>query len=280
MRLEDLKRTHLLKAYDEWSDRKVSARTLLHAHDLMRAALNMAVGDEYITRNPVRSIASGDLPKAKRYESRILTESQLQALLAAGKRPTQRSINRRYLSAYPAVFFAAYTGARRGEELATRWRDLNLDDGSVIISRSLSETKYGRNFKEPKHDRARTISISKALVAVLRAHRASQAAERLAMGAGYQDQDLIFARPDGSPIPPWNFGSAFRDLVKRSGVPRIRLHDLRDTHASLLAKAGVPLHVISRRLGHSSITITADRYLGMYRDQDEAAASAFKRLVG
>ena len=157
---------------------------------------------------------------------------------------------------------------------------MTLEEGTVTISRSLSETKGSRTFKDPKNGETRTISISTALVAVLRSHRAAQAAEKLALGAGYEDQDLVFARPDGSPIPPWNFGSAFRDLVKRSGVPRIRLHDLRDTHASLLAKAGIPLHVISRRLGHSSITITADRYIGRYRDQDEAAASAFERLVG
>jgi integrase len=91
---------------------------------------------------------------------------------------------------------------------------------------------------------------------------------------------LAFARPDGSPIPPWNFGSAFRDLVVRAGVTRIRLHDLRDTHASLLAKAGVPIEVVSKRLGHSTIAITVDRYLVVYRERDEAAALAFEALVG
>ncbi len=80
-------------------------------------------------------------------------------------------------------------------------------------------------------------------------------------------------------MTPWNFGAAFRDLVRRADVSRIRLHDLRDTHASLLAKAGVPIEVDSKRLGHSTIAITVDRYLVVYRDRDEAAASAFDKLV-
>jgi integrase len=75
-------------------------------------------------------------------------------------------------------------------------------------------------------------------------------------------------------------GSAVRDLILRAGVTPITLHGLRDTHASLLAKANVPLEVVSKRLGHSNIGITAERYLDVYSDRDVAAASAFERLVG
>jgi integrase len=84
---------------------------------------------------------------------------------------------------------------------------------------------------------------------------------------------------DRTPIRPWNFGAAFPYLVKRAGVSKIRLHDLRDTHASLSAKAGVPLEVISKRLGHSSIAITMDRYMTVYRARDEAASESFAGLL-
>ena len=80
-------------------------------------------------------------------------------------------------------------------------------------------------------------------------------------------------------MTPWNFAAAFKDLVARAGVTRITLHDLRDTHASLLAKGGVPIEVISNRLGHSCISITVDRYVTVYQDRDAAAAAAFDRLV-
>jgi integrase len=284
IRLGKLKTTDLVLAYASWSQMDVSARTLLHAHDLMRNVLNRAVKWGIVPRSVADSIDSDDLPKAKRPESVVLDELELRRLLEAAKNPTKRSVGRGYLSSHgafhPAVAFAAYTGARRGEVLALRWSEVNLDAGTVTISRSLSETRDGLTVKEPKSGRSRTISISSALTGVLRSHRATQAAEKLALGAAYRDEGLVFARPDGSPIPPWNFGAAFRDLVRRAGVTRIRLHDLRDTHASLLAKAGVPIEVVSKRLGHSNIAITVDRYLVVYRDRDEAAASAFEQLVG
>jgi integrase len=78
-------------------------------------------------------------------------------------------------------------------------------------------------------------------------------------------------------VTPWNFGAAFKDLVARAKVTPITLHDPCDTHASLLAKAGVPLEVIAQRLGHSCIGIRVERYLTVYRDR--AAAASFGRIV-
>ncbi|MFY9884130.1 MAG: tyrosine-type recombinase/integrase, partial [Candidatus Cybelea sp.] len=114
----------------------------------------------------------------------------------------------------------------------------------------------------------------------LRTHELKQAEARLGVGTVYRDEDLVFAHADGSPIDPWNFDRAVGDLIRRSGVTRITLHGLRDTHASLCAKAGVPLEVVSQRLGHASIGITAERYLHVYSDRDADAADAFRRLVG
>jgi integrase len=161
-----------------------------------------------------------------------------------------------------------------------RWRDLDIDNGTATIARSLTDAPRGRlSFKTPKNGKPRTIFISTQLVATLRSHRVAQAAERLALGHAYHDEELVFAGPDGHPIRPWNFTEAVGDLVTRAQVTRITLHDLRDTHASLLAKAGVPIEVVSQRLGHSTISITVDRYITVYRDRDMAAAHAFDRLV-
>ena len=255
-----------------------------HAADLIRNVLNRAVKWNIIMRNPALLVDADDLPRLRRPESTVLTEVELGRLLEEARRPTQRSRKRGYLSAYPAFFpavaFAAFTGARRDEILAVRWRDLDLDNGLVTIARSLTDAPRGiLSFKDPKNGKSRTICISGQLVAILRSQRVAQAAERLALGRAYHDEDLVFAQPDGHPIPPWNFAEAFCDLVRRAGVTRITLHDLRDTHASLLAKAGVPIEVVSQRLGHSTISITVDRYITVYRDRDMAAADAFDRLV-
>jgi integrase len=174
------------------------------------------------------------------------------------------------------VFFAAYTGCRRGKVLALRWQDVNFDDSTVTISRSLTERL---EFKTPKNDKSKTLTMPQALVAALKTHRAGQAKGRLFLGPAYKDQSLVLAHADGSPIAPWNFGRAVRDLMLRTGITGT-LHSLRDTHASLLAKAGVPIEVVSKRLGHSSIGVTCERYLDVYTDRDAAAATAFERLVG
>jgi integrase len=101
----------------------------------------------------------------------------------------------------------------------------------------------------------------------------------LALDDAYHNGGLVFAMADGQPVSPWTFTASFRYLVKRAQVPYIRLHDLRDTHASLLAKHGVPLEVVSKRLGHSAIGITADRYLHIYRSRDAQAAEVFELLA-
>lgn len=95
---------------------------------------------------------------------------------------------------------------------------------------------------------------------MLKAWKARQAAERLQMGAGWHDGDLVFTLPDGRPYHPERFSREFDRRVERHGVPRIRLHDLRHTWATLALAAGVPLKVVSERLGHATTAITADVY--------------------
>lgn len=90
----------------------------------------------------------------------------------------------------------------------------------------------------------------------------------------------MFARPDDSFARRWNYAAAVKDLAKRTSVKPISLHDLRDTHASLLAANGVPVEVASKRLGHSNIGVTAERYLHIYSERDAAAASVFDTLCG
>lgn len=110
-------------------------------------------------------------------------------------------------------------------------------------------------------------------MAELRAHKAVQTEERLLWSPAYQDGDLIFCRPDGHPHDVDVVSQRFDSAVSQAGVKRIRFHDLRHTHATLLLRAGVHLKVVQERLGHASISITADRYSHLAPDmQDEAAA--------
>ncbi len=286
MQAKQLRPHHLMATYSDWLEhgregrKAVSAKTIRHAHELLRNILNWGVRRELLSRNVAALVADDDLPKAVQPKPLALTDDELRKLLGEAKNPTSRSKKRGYLSSqpwfYPAVAFAAYTGARRGECMALRWQDVNFDEKCVTIARSLTERM---TFKGPKNDKSRTIAMSDALCEILRSRRALQANEREALEDSCKDQDLVFTRADGSPINPWNFARAVRDLILRSGVTPIT-HGLRDTHASLCAKAGVALEVVSNRLGHASIEVTAARYLHVYSERDAEAASAFDRLVG
>jgi len=287
-KVADIRQGDLVDAYAEWRakggrNKPVSGRTVHHVHDLMRCVLNFGVRRDLVARNVAALVPAEDLPRAPKPEPKALDEEEIKRLLEAAREPSSRSSKRSYLSAEPwfapAVAFSIYTGARRGEVVALKWSDLNLNAKSVTIRRSLAETKTaGRFFKEPKNGKARTIALPAPLVATLERHRKRQDQERKALGSGYKDDDLVFARPDGSFAKPWNYASAVRDLARRAKVKPITLHDLRDTHASLLAKNGVPLEVVSKRLGHSSVGVTAERYLHVYSDRDAAAASVLDTL--
>jgi integrase len=287
MQAKRLRPHHLTTAYSDWLEhgregrKNVSGKTIRHAHELLRNVLNWGVRRELLSRNVAALVSNDDLPKVIIPKPVALTDDELRKILTEAKSPTSRAKKRGYLSSQPwfhsAVTFAAYTGCRRGEVVALRWSDISFENKSVNIARSLPERM---TFKAPKSDRARTLRMGPSLCATLQAHRAAQAEQRRECGANYKDEDLVFAHADGSPINPWNFGRAVRDLILRAGVTSITLHGLRDTHASLCAKAGVPLEVVSKRLGHASIGITASRYLHVYSDRDADAADAFDKMVG
>jgi integrase len=151
----------------------------------------------------------------------------------------------------------------------------------VTIRRALARTHTrGIFFKEPKNGKARTIALPAPLVTILDQHRSVQQQEQNALGNGYKDGDLVFARPDGSIVNPRNFGNRVIELAVRAKVRPITAHCLRDTHASLLAKKGVPIEVVSKRLGHADIRVTTERYLHVYNDRDAAAASVLDTLCG
>ncbi|HZT11900.1 MAG TPA: site-specific integrase, partial [Candidatus Baltobacteraceae bacterium] len=137
----------------------------------------------------------------------------------------------------------------------------------------------GLAFKGTKSGKVRIISMHQDAFDALKHHRAEQNKHRLALGEAYEDHGLVFARPDGTPINPHAFGDAFRTLVKRADIPRIRLHDLRHTHVSLLLKSGASLKVVSERAGHATVGITGDIYAHALPGMDRTAADGFGSLL-
>ena len=123
------------------------------------------------------------------------------------------------------------------------------------------------------------MALDDSTVAALRIHRTRQLEERLALGAGYVDEDLVVCQIDGRPLNPKTLSDIFTRRVARSGLPRIRLHDLRHTHATLALRAGIHPRVVQERLGHANVGITLDTYSHVDLDMQAAAARVVALLV-
>lgn len=252
----------------------LAASSVQYVHRIIRKALNDAVRKGLIPRNPA---LLADPPKrdsarkTKRYdEMQVWTAPQLQTFL--------RLVDRQRLA--PALILTAHTGMRRGEVAGLRWADVDFDAKLIHIRQAIVVVEYGIEFTDLKSENGeRTIDVNDDVIRALQACRRRQAEERLLLGAGYEDHDLVFARADGTPTHPETISGTFERLVERSDLPRIRFHDLRHTHATLLLKAGVPIKVVSERLGHATASFTLDVYGWVLPGMQAEAAATFSRLM-
>ena len=193
-----------------------------------------------------------------------LTADQAARLLEAIKR------NRVY---WP-VLIALCTGMRRGEILALRWKNIDLDRGVARVVESLEQTKAALRFKAPKTEKARAITLPSFTVEELRRLKRQQAEELLALGVRQSGETLVCCRYDGEPMPPRSLTHEFAKVAGRvNDVPRVRFHDLRHSHATQLLSAGVHPKIAQERLGHSTITTTLDLYSHVTETMQEDAAA-------
>lgn len=177
----------------------------------------------------------------------------------------------------PLWWTAAYTGMRRGELLALRWADVDLGRGVVTVARAVGEGDGKAVYeKAPKSGAgARQVELDDETVEVLRGHRKAQLELRMKLGAGWRDNGLVFCGLDGSPMVPNRVTERWRALAKKTapavGLPTIRLHDLRHSHATQLLAAAVRPDVVTERLGHSSVAFTLSQYAHVYEGDQKAA---------
>jgi integrase len=184
-------------------------------------------------------------------------------------------------SIYIIAATALATGMRRGELLALRWQDCDLDRATVRVEQSLETTKAGLRVKEPKTKYGRrTITLPASLVAELRNHWTAQQQQRLRLGMGKAPHgSLVFATWDGRTRHPDGLTKEFATAMAAIGRPEITLHSLRHTHASQLIAAGLDVLTISRRLGHGSAAITLRVYGHLFANSDARAAEVMEAAL-
>jgi len=180
---------------------------------------------------------------------------------------------------YALWHVAAMTGMRRGELLGLRWADVDCDAGRLAVRQTVISVAYEVSVTTPKSYSARVIDLDPHTVDVLREHRLAQDQERAAEGNHYADNDRVFRKADGTAVHPDVVRTMFDRRVKRSGVKRIRFHDLRHTHATIGLRAGVPVKVMSERLGHATPAFTLQQYAHVIPGMQAEAAQAIADLI-
>lgn len=234
---------------------------------VLHKALSDAVRDGLIPKNPADDV---DLPRWNRPEMQVYDETEVAEFLRVAEKDGDP------LAALWRLVFA--TGLRRGELCGLRWKDVDLVDGFVTIvqTRVHSGTVH---VSSPKTKAAlRQVSIDPATVTALALLK--NAHEDAASRLGGWTSDLVATDLDGRPIHPERLTERFHRTARSAGLRPIRLHDARHTHATILFDHGAPVHVVSRRLGHTSVAFTADVYVAHVKSADRAAADLWGARLG
>jgi integrase len=293
--LAKLTTLQIQRCYNRLLDRKkengqpmFSVKTVRHVHGVLHVALQTAIRWQLLKTNPS---AACDLPPVPQREAAALDYDVTAKLLA--------SCENHWLHDLLMVYVAS--GCRRGELLSLQWRNVDFSTGIVTIARSLEQTQpiaptaeeeerlalherrmraQGLRVKETKGRRVRHVRLSEDALGRLRALRSKQEEARRLYGADYlADLDLVFCHPDGFFIRPDTVTKAARRLAKQAGLRGVSLHTLRHSHGSQLLSAGVPLPVVSRRLGHSNVHVTATVYSHALPADEMAAADIWKCMI-
>lgn len=242
----------------------LSECSVANIHRILKEALKQAVQDGLLSSNPADRVKA---PKPEPKEMKALDETETRTLLKAAEET----------GLLVPIVIAATTGMRRGEILALRWQDVDLERQTLTISQALEDLSGGVRFKSPKTKRSRrTIKLPLATVEVLRWWRVQQMAHRQKLEDTYDDHGLVFCRRDGKPLDPAGLSTRFRTFIKEAGLPPIRFHDLRHSHASQLLAQGAPINELSKRLGHSLTSITLNIYAHLLAGVEEKMLDTYE----
>ncbi len=269
IKLKSLTATHVRGFYREKLDSGLAPATIHKIHACLHKALAQAVADGLIPRNATNSLK---LPRIDREEIDPLTPEETNRLIEASHGDRLEAL----------YVLAIHTGLRQGELLALKWKDLDLEAGTLRVQRTLTRTKGTYSLGEPKTKKSRrTVRLTTGAVTALRGHLERQLEEIGCLGSLYKPGGLVFAGGTGGILNPSNLRNrSFANLLRRADLPaNTRFHDLRHTCATLLLSRNVNPKVVSELLGHATIAITLDTYSHVLPDMQEKAVKALEEAL-
>jgi integrase len=269
LKLTKLSPQHVQGLYSRKIVDGLSSTTVHHLHAVLHRAFGQAYRWGLVTGNVCDLV---EAPAISHHEMQVLTPGQARVFLEAARGHRLEAL----------FVLALTTGLRQGELLALKWRDVDLEAGMLQVRGNLQRSKDGIAITTPKNAHSRRhVTLTTLAINALHAHRARQLAERIELGAVWEDNDLVFANGIGRPIEATDLlQRRFFPLLKQAGLPRIRFHDLRHTAATLLLLQGIHPKVVSEMLGHSQVGITLNLYSHVLPNMQRHASAAMDRLLG
>lgn len=248
------------------SEDGLSSSTVKKVLEIIRNSLEHAVDFELVSKNVAAKVK---LPKTNKKEMTVWNEEEINQFLKIAKED-------RY---YIVFHLALTTGMRQGEILGLRWKDFDLEKGQINIKQTLSQDGKTIMSGAKTQSSIRTIHLSESTINTLNSRKIIVSKEKLSLGPIYQDFDLVACTHHGTPLNPSNVRRTFARLINLSNVPKIRFHDLRHTHATLLLSRGINVKIISERLGHSNIKVTLDTYSHVLPSMQEEVARKLDEII-
>lgn len=250
--------------------RSLSPTTVHQLHNILHKALKQAMRWALITRNPADAVSA---PRPARPQMSVWSQAEAQAFLGAAE----------FDDLAPLWRLALLTGMRRGELLGLTWEALDLGRGVLAVTKTIIRAPDGGKtaYSTPKTRAGkRSIALPASVIQALQRHRVRQLEHRLSLGMAWQENDLVFPNEAGQPLHPNSLQLRFTKLIQRAGVPRIRLHDLRHTAATLMLSNGTHPKIAQEVLGHSDISMTLNRYSHVTMTMQQEAARTMDALMG
>jgi integrase len=244
-----------------------SSSYIQRMHEMIRLLLRVAFKWEVLHKDIASML---EPPRLQKKEMKVWTIAQVNTFL-------QFSKHSRY---HPIFFLAAYTGMRKGEILGLSWNDVNFEERTISINKTLYKIKGESLLQEPKtKNSVRTIYIDDDIIKVLRKQKIKQNLERLKYGGVYKEHNMVFAQETGEFVNAQAVNGLFARFISQSGLPKIRFHDLRHTHATILLSMEVNPKIVAERLGHSSVQITLDTYSHVLPSMKKDLTEQFSKVM-
>jgi integrase len=257
LRLRDLRPLHIEAVKQAVLKAGCSQKSALNVYRLVSAVLKQAVRWQLLARNPADAVSP---PRPRRFVAQAPTPEALGRLLTVADQTPYG----------PVARLAALTGARQGELLALRWRDIDWTARHLTVRGTKTESSL------------RQVDLGEMALALLQEHRRHELEKRLMLGPGADcgsDSATILTNLVGKQMDAGGLKRTWKRVIRDANVGHVRFHDLRHASATYLLQAGVPVQMVSQRLGHSRTSTTTDIYAHVLPGMGRHAAEVLEKVM-